>query len=106
MPRRSVYSRKESEPATIDYVMREAGRFPMGPFALMDLIGNDVNFAVTESVFNGFYQNARFAPSLYQQALVEAGFVKPAAGFTLTVNNPLRVRRRWQRHSPLLKRCD
>lgn len=63
-----------SDPATIDYVMREAGRFPMGPFALMDLIGNDVNFAVTESVFNGFYQNARFAPSLYQQALVDAGF--------------------------------
>ncbi|HEX4200450.1 MAG TPA: 3-hydroxyacyl-CoA dehydrogenase NAD-binding domain-containing protein, partial [Chthoniobacterales bacterium] len=63
-----------SEPATIDYVMREAGRFPLGPFALMDLIGNDVNFAVTESVFNGFYQNARFAPSLHQQALVEAGF--------------------------------
>ena len=63
-----------SDPATVDYVMREAGRFPMGPFALMDLIGNDVNFAVTESVFNGFYQNARFAPSLHQQALVEAGF--------------------------------
>jgi 3-hydroxybutyryl-CoA dehydrogenase len=71
------------EPATIDYVMREAGRFPMGPFALMDLIGNDVNFAVTESVFNGFYQNARFAPSLYQQALVEAGFLgrKTGRGF-------------------------
>jgi 3-hydroxybutyryl-CoA dehydrogenase len=71
------------EPATIDYVMREAGRFPMGPFALMDLIGNDVNFAVTESVFNGFYQNARFAPSLHQQALVEAGFLgrKTGRGF-------------------------
>jgi 3-hydroxybutyryl-CoA dehydrogenase len=63
-----------SEPVAIDYLMREAGRFPMGPFELMDLIGNDVNFAVTQSVFDGFYQNARFAPSLYQQALVEAGF--------------------------------
>jgi len=52
-----------SEPATIDYLMREAGRFPMGPFELMDLIGNDVNFAVTKSVFDGFYQSARFAPS-------------------------------------------
>jgi 3-hydroxybutyryl-CoA dehydrogenase len=63
-----------SEPATIDYLLREVGRFPMGPFELMDLIGNDVNFAVTQSVFDGFYQNARFVPSLYQQALVEAGF--------------------------------
>jgi 3-hydroxybutyryl-CoA dehydrogenase len=43
-----------SEPVTIDYLMREAGRFPMGPFELMDLIGNDVNFAVTQSVFDGF----------------------------------------------------
>jgi 3-hydroxybutyryl-CoA dehydrogenase len=71
------------EHATIDYVMRETGRFPMGPFELMDMIGNDVNFAVTESVFNGFYQNARFAPSLHQQALVEAGLYgrKTGQGF-------------------------
>ena len=62
------------EIATVDYLIRESGRFPMGPFELMDLIGNDVNFAVTQSVFDGFYQSARFAPSLYQQALVEAGF--------------------------------
>ena len=59
-----------SAPATIDYVMREAGQFPMGPFELMDLIGNDVNFAVTRSVFDGFYQDPRFKPSLYQQAFV------------------------------------
>jgi 3-hydroxybutyryl-CoA dehydrogenase len=69
-----------SDPATIDYVMREAGQFPMGPFELMDLIGNDVNFAVTQSVFEGFYQDPRFKPSLYQQAFVEAGFLGRKAG--------------------------
>jgi 3-hydroxybutyryl-CoA dehydrogenase len=71
------------DPATIDYVMREAGRFPMGPFELMDLIGNDVNFAVTQSVFDGFYHDPRFTPSLYQQAFVEAGFLgrKTGRGF-------------------------
>ena len=63
-----------SDPVTIDCVMREAGRFPMGPFELMDLIGNDVNFAVTQSVFHGFYGDSRFTPSLHQEALVEAGF--------------------------------
>ena len=72
-----------SDPATIDYVMREPGQFPMGPFELMDLIGNDVNFAVTQSVFDGFYQDPRFKPSLYQQAFVEAGFLgrKTGRGF-------------------------
>ena len=64
-----------SDPVTIDYVMREAGRFPMGPFELMDLIGNDVNFAVTQSVFDGFYQNPKFMPSVYQKELVEAGIL-------------------------------
>ena len=72
-----------SDPPTIDYVMREAGRFPMGPFELMDLIGNDINFAVTQSVFDGFYHDPRFTPSLYQQAFVDAGFLgrKTGRGF-------------------------
>src|SRR5260370_4703734 len=74
-----------SEPACIDYVVSGAGWLPTGPCELRDLICNDVNFAVTQSVFDGFYQNARFAPSLYQQALVEAGFHgrKTGRGFYL-----------------------
>jgi 3-hydroxybutyryl-CoA dehydrogenase len=72
-----------SDPASIDYLLHEAGQFPMGPFELMDLIGNDVNFAVTQSVYDGFYQDPRFKPSLYQQAFVEAGFLgrKTGRGF-------------------------
>lgn len=60
--------------ATIDAVMRECGGFRMGPFELMDLIGNDVNFAVTKSIFEAFFYDRRFAPSLLQQELVHAGW--------------------------------
>ena len=59
--------------ATIDAAMTEAGGFKMGPFRLMDMIGNDVNFAVTRSVFEAFFFDRRFAPSLLQQELVDAG---------------------------------
>ncbi len=59
--------------ATIDAVMRETGGFRMGPFELMDLIGLDVNFAVTRSVWRAFFHDPRFLPSLLQQDLVDAG---------------------------------
>ncbi len=62
-----------SDVATIDALMREAGGFRMGPFQLMDLIGHDVNYAVTSSVFNAYYQDPRFQPSLLQLELVQAG---------------------------------
>ena len=58
--------------ATIDAAMREKGGFKMGPFELMDLIGNDINYAVTESVFSAFYFDPRYRPSLTQKKLVEA----------------------------------
>lgn len=58
---------------TIDWAMREIGGFRMGPFELMDFIGHDVNYAVTSSVFEAFYQDPRYRPSLTQRRLVEAG---------------------------------
>jgi 3-hydroxybutyryl-CoA dehydrogenase len=69
--------------ATIDAVMREAGGFRMGPFELTDLIGHDVNFAVTQSVFQAFFGDPRFTPSLVQQELVHAGWLgrKTGRGF-------------------------
>ncbi|EMH4162255.1 3-hydroxyacyl-CoA dehydrogenase [Pluralibacter gergoviae] len=60
-------------PEAIDAALRDAGGFPVGPLALTDLIGQDVNFAVTCSVFNAFWQERRFLPSLMQQELVMAG---------------------------------
>lgn len=65
--------------ATIDQAMRDKG-FRMGPFELMDLIGNDVNYAVTESVFAAFYYDPRYRPSLTQKKLIEAGWLGRKAG--------------------------
>ncbi|WP_448208026.1 3-hydroxyacyl-CoA dehydrogenase PaaH [Azospirillum sp. sgz302134] len=64
---------RAADPATLDAVMRECGGFRMGPFELMDLIGHDVNFAVTRSVHAAYFGDPRFQPSLIQQELVEAG---------------------------------
>lgn len=66
--------------ATIDACCREAGGFRMGPFELMDMIGHDVNFAVTNSVWRAFYNDQRFLPSLIQQELVDAGFFGKKTG--------------------------
>lgn len=62
-----------TDSATLDALIREAGGFRMGPFELTDLIGHDVNYAVTTSVFNAYYQDTRFLPSLVQKDLVDAG---------------------------------
>lgn len=61
--------------ATIDWAMREVGGFRMGPFELMDLIGHDVNYVVTETVWKQFYYDPRFKPSLTQKRLLEAKFL-------------------------------
>lgn len=58
---------------TIDWAIRDVAGFRMGPFELMDLIGNDVNFAVTTSVYEGFFHDPRYRPSLIQRRLVDAG---------------------------------
>ncbi|MGO4001803.1 3-hydroxyacyl-CoA dehydrogenase PaaH [Pseudomonas fluorescens] len=58
---------------TLDALMREAGGFAMGAFELTDLIGHDVNYAVTCSVFDAYYQDSRFLPSLIQKELVDGG---------------------------------
>ena len=59
--------------ATIDWAMRELGTFKMGPFELMDLIGHDVNYRVTETVWQQFFCDPRYKPSLTQKRLFEAG---------------------------------
>ena len=61
--------------ASIDHAMTFIGGFKMGPFTLMDLIGHDVNYAVTESVWKGFYYDTRYAPSATQKRMVEAGYL-------------------------------
>ncbi len=60
--------------ATIDWAMKAIGGFKMGPFELMDFIGNDVNHAVTRSVFEAMYFDPRYKPALTQRRLVESGW--------------------------------
>src|SRR3984957_18103472 len=67
-------------PGVIDAVLTGAGGFRMGPFALMDLIGHDVNESVTRSVWASFANDPRFAPSLGQRSLVEAGWLGRKTG--------------------------
>ncbi len=69
--------------AKTDKVLREVGGFKMGPFELMDLIGIDVNYSVTESVWKSFYHDPRFAPHPLQRKMVESGLIgkKAEGGF-------------------------
>lgn len=78
-----LLAEQAADAATIDAVMRECGGFRMGPLELTDLIGQDVNFAVTRAVWEGFFGDARFRPSLLQQELVAAGWLgrKTGRGF-------------------------
>ncbi|MEP6678104.1 MAG: 3-hydroxyacyl-CoA dehydrogenase PaaH, partial [Betaproteobacteria bacterium] len=69
-----LLNERAASPATIDAVMREAGGFRMGPFELMDLIGQDVNLAVTTSVWKAYHHDSRYTPSVAQRELVDAGF--------------------------------
>ncbi|QKV93724.1 3-hydroxyacyl-CoA dehydrogenase [Streptomyces sp. NA02950] len=68
-----VLEERAAEPATIDAVLRESGGFRMGPFELTDLIGQDVNEAVTRSVWEAFFHDPKFTPSLAQRQLVDSG---------------------------------
>jgi 3-hydroxybutyryl-CoA dehydrogenase len=72
-----------ADAATIDWAMTEFGGFKMGPFTLMDYIGHDVNYTVTETVFTAFYFDDRYKPSFTQKRLVEAGYLgrKTGKGF-------------------------
>lgn len=75
-----IYEEGIADFATIDWAMTSIGGFKMGPFTLMDYIGNDVNYTVTESVFEAFYFDPRFKPSFTQKRHKEAGFFGRKSG--------------------------
>lgn len=66
--------------ATIDWAMTTLGGFKMGPFTLMDFIGNDINYIVTETVFKAFYYDPRYKPAFTQKRLMEAGYLGRKSG--------------------------
>ncbi|MCB0410374.1 MAG: 3-hydroxybutyryl-CoA dehydrogenase, partial [Flavobacteriales bacterium] len=75
-----IYEEGIADFATIDWAMTELGGFRMGPFTLMDYIGNDVNYTVTETVFAAFYYDPRYKPSFTQKRHSEAGWYGRKSG--------------------------
>jgi len=75
-----IYEEGIADMATIDWAMREMGGFRMGPFELMDFIGNDINLAATKSVYEATFHDPRFKPTVTQQRLFDAGFLGRKSG--------------------------
>lgn len=75
-----IFDEGIADAATIDWAMRELGGFRMGPFELMDFIGNDINYTVTETVFTSFYYDPRYKPSFTQKRLVDAHYFGRKSG--------------------------
>lgn len=87
-----IYEEGIASISTIDWALKEIGGFRMGPFELMDFIGHDVNYTVTETVFKEFYYDPRYKPSLAQKRLKEAGYLGRKSGrgfydYTENANN-------------------
>ena len=85
-----IYEEQLTNFLTIDNAMKEVGGFKMGPFELMDFIGNDINYAVTETVWQQMFFDPRYKPSLTQKRLVEAGRLGRKSGrgyYTYSGNN-------------------
>ena len=75
-----IYEEGITDFNTIDTAMKTIGGFKMGPFELMDFIGNDINYTVTETVYNAFYQDPRYRPSFTQKRMSEAGYLGRKSG--------------------------
>ncbi|RMZ50367.1 3-hydroxybutyryl-CoA dehydrogenase [Flavobacteriaceae bacterium PRS1] len=75
-----IYEEGIADFATIDNAMKTIVNFRMGPFELMDFIGNDINYTVTKTVFKTFYYDSKFRPSFTQQRLAEAGYLGRKTG--------------------------
>lgn len=75
-----IYEEGIADIATIDWAMTEIAGFKMGPFTLTDYIGHDVNYVVTETVFQSFFYDPRYKPSFSQKRLLEAGWLGRKSG--------------------------
>ncbi|MBK7467107.1 MAG: 3-hydroxybutyryl-CoA dehydrogenase [Saprospiraceae bacterium] len=82
-----IYEEGIATKEQIDQIMKNEGGFRMGPFELMDFIGHDVNYAVTETVWKAFYFNSKYTPSFSQKRLVEAGYLGKKTGRGFYIEN-------------------
>jgi 3-hydroxybutyryl-CoA dehydrogenase len=104
-----LLERAAADPATIDAVLCEAGGFPIGPLALADLIGQDVNLAVSRTVWEQTFHDPRYAPTTYQQGLVDAGRLGRKTGqgvYRYADGNALDVRPRTEPECPAPQRVE
>lgn len=85
-----IYEEGIADIATIDWALKTLGGFKMGPFELMDFIGNDVNYTVTETVFQAFFYDPRYQPAFTQKRMAEAGWLgrKSGKGYYDYTGNP------------------
>ena len=75
-----IYEEGLADFATIDWAMKEFGGFRMGPFELMDFIGNDVNYSATKAVYDGTNHDPRYKPSPIQKKLMDEGLLWRKSG--------------------------
>ena len=75
-----IYEEGIADFTTIDWAMKTLAGFRMGPFELMDFIGNDINYKVTTSVFEAFFYDPRYKPSFTQKRMIEAGYLGRKSG--------------------------
>jgi 3-hydroxybutyryl-CoA dehydrogenase len=75
-----IYEEGLADFATVDWAMKELGGFRMGPFELMDYIGNDINYSATNAVYSGTNHDPRYKPSSIQKELVDKGFLGRKSG--------------------------
>ncbi|MCR9219604.1 MAG: 3-hydroxyacyl-CoA dehydrogenase [Alphaproteobacteria bacterium] len=75
-----IVEEQAADPATVDACIKGAGGFRMGPFELMDLIGNDVNYSVSSAVFEAFNYDPRYRPSILQKEMADGGLLGRKSG--------------------------
>jgi len=75
-----IYEQGIADFATIDWAMKEFGGFRMGPFELMDYIGNDINYSATKAVYDGTNHDSRYKPSATQKKMMDDGLLGRKSG--------------------------
>lgn len=102
-----IYEEGIANIETIDFALKTLGGFKMGPFELMDMIGNDVNYAVTKTVWEQFFFDTKYKPSFTQQRLVQSNLLGKKTGkgyYNYTEPTPLNIAKDLNLHATIFNR--